>query len=270
MTEQLGHRPRDIAEYRSWLKRVHSVEVSTKMKNYYEMVASKVQADFKKSSFWTQLKSQYEQLNQEYYLKTNYYLFHEADIPEFNCKSFNSFLFKTFRKNVLDNPQWPEPPGTGWVLPDTWFTQINDMVRTCFVVKYLDGVNTLAEKCTILSEQSGYTCNVDYEARDEGYYAAHINLLFPCDVPSESWDSKLLTIPIELQITTQLQEVIRRLLHVYYEKRRADPHPAKTKWQWDYKSGDFSANYLGHILHYIEGMIMEVRERSRKETQDEG
>ena len=39
------------------------------------------------------------------------------------------------------------------------------------------------------------------------------------------------------------------------------------KWQWDYKSDEFSANYLGHILHYVEGMIVEIREKQKKEEQ---
>ena len=64
-----------------------------------------------------------------------------------------------------------------------------------------------------------------------------------------------------MQITTQLQEVIRKLLHKHYESRRKRTTPDELKWQWDYKSDEFSANYLGHILHYIEGMIMEVRDK---------
>ncbi len=63
-------------------------------------------------------------------------------------------------------------------------------------------------------------------------------------------------------MTTQLQEVIRRLLHTYYEDKRQSKKE-QTKWQWNYNSDEFSANYLGHILHYVEGMIMEVREKQR-------
>lgn len=70
---------------------------------------------------------------------------------------------------------------------------------------------------------------------------------------------------IEIQITTQLQEVIRSLLHKYYEDRRKGVEAEGTKWQWDYKSDEFVANYLGHILHYVEGMIMDIREKQRKE-----
>ena len=37
------------------------------------------------------------------------------------------------------------------------------------------------------------------------------------------------------------------------------------KWQWDYKSDEFTANYLGHILHYVEGRIVELRDKQKEE-----
>ena len=36
------------------------------------------------------------------------------------------------------------------------------------------------------------------------------------------------------------------------------------KWQWNYKGDEFTANYLGHILHYVEGMIMEIRDKQEE------
>ena len=64
---------------------------------------------------------------------------------------------------------------------------------------------------------------------------------------------------MEIQITTQVQELILNLLHKYYERRRNKIEP--DNWQWDHASDEFATNYLGHILHYVEGMIVEVRER---------
>ena len=29
---------------------------------------------------------------------------------------------------------------------------------------------------------------------------------------------------------------------------------------------EFAANYLGHVLHYVEGMIMDIREKQEKKT----
>ncbi|MGA8485346.1 MAG: hypothetical protein WB706_13230 [Nitrososphaeraceae archaeon] len=34
-----------------------------------------------------------------------------------------------------------------------------------------------------------------------------------------------------------------------------------TNWKWNYKSDLFSSSYLGHILHYVEGLILEVRDK---------
>jgi hypothetical protein len=212
-------------------------------------------------AFWQRLAQDLTSINQEYYLKTGYYLLFEGKLPELLRKPFDSFLLKTFRINVFDNDYWPDPPTGGWLLPDTWFSRINDMVRTCFVVKYLDGVQFLASQLSQRSSDAGYTCRVDYEAKEEGYYAAHFYTCFPCEIPRQDWDTRDEVIPIEMQITTQLQEVIRRLLHTYYERRRGDRSSTDLKWQWDYKSEEFGANYLGHILHYLEGMIMEVRDK---------
>lgn len=53
------------------------------------------------------------------------------------------------------------------------------------------------------------------------------------------------------------------MLHTYYEEQRRKGK-REDKWQWDYNSEEFSANYLGHILHYVEGMIMEVREKQER------
>ncbi|KKK63816.1 hypothetical protein LCGC14_2990500, partial [marine sediment metagenome] len=56
-----------------------------------------------------------------------------------------------------------------------------------------------------------------------------------------------------------------------YDQRRAERPTSNVKWQWDYRSDEFAANYLGHILHYVEGMIIDVRDkRIGKETKDEG
>lgn len=254
-------KPRSIDEYRVWLNEQHRVEISERTQTYYEAVFSKAARDFSHTPFWQTLKSELDQINQQYYLNTKYYLFIESTLPELHTKSFDSFLLKTFRQNVLNNKNWPEPPNDGWLLPENWFSRINDTVRTFFVVKYLDGVNFLADHLSERGKAAGYDCRVDFEAKEEGYYAAHFYIRFPCEVPRENWDTKDVDISVEIQITTQLQEVIRHLLHKHYEQRRVDFLPPDVKWQWDYRSEEFAANYLGHILHYVEGMIMEVRDK---------
>lgn len=109
-------------------------------------------------------------------------------------------------------------------------------------------------------------CEVSYKAREEGYYAAHFYTKQAFEVPKIDWDTKEIDFSIEIQITTQLQEVIRKLLHKYYERKRKMGVKPVEKWQWDYTCEEFSTNYLGHILHYVEGMILEIREKQRKDV----
>jgi len=198
----------------------------------------------------------------KYYLKTGYYLFLNDELPEIIIKPFDSFFLKTFRKNILNNNNWPESPHNEWILPTNWFSQINDIVRTLFVVKYLDGVSYFVNGLSEICESLNLKYKVDYEAKEEGYYAAHFYVEIRSEIPKENWDTIFHNIIIEIQITTQLQEVIKKLLHTYYKKsRKLTNFNEKKDWQWDYKSDEFAANYLGHILHYVEGMIIDIRDK---------
>jgi hypothetical protein len=134
-----------------------------------------------------------------------------------------------------------------------------------FVVKYLDGTRFLAEKVRSLCGQTGLEFKMFYEARDDGYYGVHLYARQNFEIPKLTWDTERVDLSVEMQVTTQLQEAIRRMLHKYYEGRRARLQE-EVRWQWDYKSEEFGANYLGHILHYVEGMIMEIIEKQREKT----
>jgi len=125
----------------------------------------------------------------------------------------------------------------------------------------LDGVEFFVERVQDFARQFGHSFSVDYEAREEGYYAAHCYPRFEVNIPTLSWKVEATSVRFEIQVTTQLQDVIRNLTHDYYELRRSRKSTPDVKWQWDYKGPEFVPNYLGHILHYVEGMIMEVRMR---------
>ncbi len=238
--------------------------------NHFSAVALKARDDFKKSAFWSDVCRNIQTYNEEYMLKTSYPLFVDpTNPPSLVTKSFDSFLLKTFRNNIARNLRWPAPPEGGWHLPDNWVSRGNDIVRTCFVVKYLDGVEFLIEKLTALAEAHTLEIRKYYVAGTDGYYAAHVYILFRFEVPRIDFDTEKLVLSVELQITSQLQEAIRKLLHQHFEKSRTMINPPVAEWQWNYKSDEFATNYLGHILHYVEGMIMEVRDRhDRKGRKD--
>ena len=127
-------------------------------------------------------------------------------------------------------------------MPPTWFGRINDIVRSLLVVKYLDGVTFAAAQIFEIAKALGTPCDTELKARDEGYYAAHLYFPVSCEIPRENWDTEKATILVELQITTQVQEVIRKLLHTYYEERRVTREQESATWQWNYKSPEFAAN----------------------------
>jgi hypothetical protein len=219
------------------------------------------------TEFWGRLSSLLPEFADEYELRTTYPLFvldprgMSDPRPALVVKPFESLLEKTWRKNVLENARWPKAPIGGWLKPDDWYSKVGDIVRTTIAVKYLDGVADLKSQLEALASASGIACNAELAARHEGYYAGHLDLTFDVELPPApgEWDTSKVRARAEIQITTQLQEVIRRLLHRQYESDRVRTSPKD--WEWDFAGEAFGVNYLGHVLHYLEGKIMDERER---------
>ena len=254
----------DYKSYPDWFEETFNLSLYDKPASIFEFTMSKVYKDFVNSDFWIELCHNLKNYNDEYYLAQDYHLLKTDAPPQLMSKTYSSVINKSFRKNIINNKFYPDPPDYGWVTPDNWFEKTNDLLRTTITVKYLDGVEFLEKKVRELAEKHNFIFDVDYEAREEGYYAAHITIKGKLNIVDEKWDEREILFPIEIQITTQLQEVIKGLLHKMYEEARV-AHGAETekKWQWDYKSLQFSSNYLGHILHYVEGMILEVRDKQK-------
>lgn len=256
-------RPTD-AQYKKWLEDNHGVRVDARLATYYNTVASSIRAAFVVP--WTELNRDFPRFSEQYLVAKSFFLFAAPlgiDI-EIQTKSFDSFINKTYRKNVIENENWPEPPPKGWLLPDNWYSRVGDIARTRIVAKYLDGVSYLIECITTFCVAHGLGIEASYVVRDEGYYAAHIDLSLDTNIPAVDWDSIPVRAHMELQISTQLQDVIGSLTHQYYTTRRdVRKNSGAVQWQWQWDSDEFSANYLGHLLHYLEGMIMDVRERQR-------
>lgn len=261
-------KPKNINEYKVWLHNVIGIPFTGKEQSYYETVSGIIKTDIERSAFWTEFINKIESFNNEYYLeKDGYHLTVANYRPEILVKSYDSMLNKAYRKNVILNRNWPGPPKDDWINSKNWLTKTNDIIRTSFVVKYLDGIEFMIDRLTRYCKELGLKNDVSFEARDEGYYAVHYYIYLPISIPNEDWISEKKTISFEIQLTTQLQDVIKKLTHLHYENRRVRIDRPDKKWQWNYKSEEFSANYLGHILHYIEGMIMEIRENQTKKIE---
>jgi len=223
-------KPENLNDYKKWLKDNINIEISKRDESYYESVTTRIKSDFEKSNLWETMTRNFKEYNDEYLIETGYQLIRETK-PEFLIKPFNSLVLKSFRKNVLENPNWPNEPQGGWILPSNWFRTINDILRTLIEVKYLDGVEFLLIKLQSQCEKIQILCTTSLEAREEGYYAAHFYIKQIFEIPKVNWDTEKIDVSIEIQITTQLQEVIRKLLHKYYENARQKP---KSDTKWDY------------------------------------
>lgn len=251
-------------EYIEWLVENHGY--STLHETYYKTVTEIMKANFISSDFWQSFTSELNNFDAEYYRKTGYPLFRIIE-PEIQIKPFDSFILKTYRKNILYNNKWPDAPSSnGWITPDNWYSRVNDTLRTIVEVKYLDGVKFLISKTDQLCKKKTLNFEQHLEARDEGYYAAHMYIGQKFEIPDIKWDTKIISTNVEIQITTQIQEVIRKLLHQYYEDNRTKTirKEKEKEWAWNYQSDEFSANYLGHILHYLEGIIINLRDKQKQ------
>jgi hypothetical protein len=265
-----AEKPKDIAEYKKWLRDRHSVDITSLTQSHYETFATLIRAAFENSPFWQDLtpERKLRDFQEEYLLSEHVPLFFTPKRPELECKSWERFLSKTFRLNVVDNRNWEDPPQgpdyKGWVLPRDWLEKINDVVRTRFYVKYFDGVAFLIDRLKVLCEDHNLDCDHQLEARMDGYYAGHLYVRYECEVPKivEAGMQKL-SVKVEFQVNTQLQEVIGDLLHKRYEEKRESPKRGRENWQWDFASKEFRTNYLAHILHYLEGVIVANRKEER-------
>lgn len=257
-------KPKNLSEYIKWLDSKKKDSCSQKIRSYYESTVSKARESFLESRFWDEVKRNYSVFDQEYHVKNGYKLFAE-ELQDIYKKPFDSVINKTYRKNVINNSKWPETEDEeGLIFPENSFCRLNDCLRTSIIVKYLDGVEFILKKLIQIADSCGIDCKHDYEAKDEGYYAVHFYICDDFEVPDMDWHTKTIKMKIEIQITTQIQDTIKKLTHKYYENRRIETNKKDVKWQWDYQNDAFIVNYMGHMLHYLEGMIMEIRDKEGK------
>lgn len=259
-------KPAFPTEYENWLATERKVPLA-KTLAHYAAVTLEAERAIGETRFWKGLLVNLKNYDAEYQLGSDAYPLIAEWEPKILIKPFQSFLEKTYRKNVVTNEKWPDPPEGGWWLPPDWLSRVNDILRTTLVVKYLDGVPFLVDRLKALAKDANAKLSAEYVSQQDGYYAAHLYYRDSVAIPKLDWETETRELSFEIQITTQIKDVIKRLLHSFYETQRVSSSRARPpEWNWNYKSDEFVATYLGHILHYVDGMIVEVREKTRKAT----
>jgi hypothetical protein len=269
-------KPNNYLDYINWWNDHFDDKIGLLARRTYSSTRDLVAFQFEHSNEFITLIHQLYNYDSEYKYNSGYdLLMRKPEDIALDKKDWVSFISKVWRKNVVQNTNWSSQqwdsqvckPKGGWITPSNWFEEIHDIVRTRIVVKYFDGVRLLLDKMCELFPTLGCEVMPDWEAREEGYYAAHLNVIKEYQVPVGLEISKM-KISVEIQITTQMKEVITELTHKYYERRRELLNKPDIKWQWDYESEEFLPNYLGHILHYVEGAVMQVRNREKPDDRN--
>lgn len=252
-------RPADLDEYSEWLSTEFELELPG-LPEQHDRVASSMKSQVERSTFWTELSRGLSELGSDYYVRTGGFLLGASSRPILEVKGWAPFWLKTYRKNVINNPHWPRPPAGGWLLPQDWYGAIGDVVRTKVVVRYLDGISDVVQLIAERARLSGHRAAVAYQASEEGYYAAHVDVRRRFEIPRTDFDTERVASAVEVQVTTEVKDVVAELLHRYYDLRKASPTEDEG-WQWDYLSDGFRSRYVGHMAHYLEGVIMDLRSR---------
>jgi len=190
------------------------------------------------------------------------------------AKPWESMLDKLYRINKEDNRVFSNPPivptidemAAGekqgrhqrWITPENAHEVVDDLIRTKFVVPFVDGVVEVSEQITRAINDHGLKRFKRYHAKDTGYHARHYYVLLP--VPGDDATPET-TVALEIKVLTKIQDQLGELTHILYEKHRTGEikleHKRKVAWQLG--TPDFLATYLGHTGHFLEAAICDLK-----------
>jgi hypothetical protein len=254
--------PTTLDEYREWAQATLGIDYDqVAIKTRYESNIQAALNTIQKSSFWQTLPAVLERCNEEHEARTSAGMLMSGEIT-LATKPYSSVVDKSFRHNVLWNRKYPDEPKGGWATPDTWYSAFDDLIRSTIVCKFIDGPEILTTSLTAHATQNILPSIHSARANERGYYAYHHYTTFQVAVADQDWNPHNVDLRLELQLTTQLQEVLRSLTHPLYESARLLVEPRDDKWKWEYNNPRFQTSYLGHTLHLIEAMIIQVRTAS--------
>jgi ppGpp synthetase/RelA/SpoT-type nucleotidyltranferase len=257
-------KPSNLDSYKSFVEYLTGKNIMI-LKEYYEKTTTNMKREFCESDFLRNIQKGMDELNDRYSMDKKFRLLEMSKCLQMQTKEFDDVIEKCYRNDILQNPKWDKKIQIGdydWTHPLNCFEKLNDTIRSRIVIRYLDGVELVLGILEEVSKRHNIKYdNVEYKADERGYYGVHFVIKYPFEIQDINGRTREIFAKIELQICTQISEVVNELLHQYYEKQRLEPLMVDRKWQWDYDSDEFAPAYIGHISHYIEGMIMQARQK---------
>jgi|HubBroStandDraft_6_1064221.scaffolds.fasta_scaffold156670_2 hypothetical protein len=184
-------------EYERWLSTEYGISNLNAHRNNYETVCRELLDDFHGSVFWKAVLSALPDIDALYLVDNKFPLVSSFE-PALLAKPWSSFIEKTYRKNIVENGAFPNPPPGGWCLPPEWYSQIHDIIRTTIVVKYIDGVPLVLKQLQDIAAETHLVCEADLETREDGYYGAHFSLEQECQISTMDWSKETRVIYLEV------------------------------------------------------------------------
>lgn len=133
----------------------------------------------------------------------------------------------------------------------------------------MDGVPFIDRTLREFASTEGLEYASESKATTGGYYAWHCYITVSVPV-IKNGRAEQVNILVEIQVATQLSDIMYVLTHQLYEKRRIATGDSPTKDPtWDSSSPEFRATYLGHGLHLLEGVVQTLKEEVIGRAEDD-
>jgi ppGpp synthetase/RelA/SpoT-type nucleotidyltranferase len=217
---------------------------------------------------WSPIKKILANTDDLYQKNNDLDLLANIDKIHLEIKPIDSVINKAFRISVRESKHnyGEKEYFNEFVTPENMYEKLNDIIRTEITVKYIDGIDLIIDAISIFAKDNKYKIYIKNKSDEVGYYAKHVYLTFNSVIVDYDYKPKNEAITFEIQIRTQLQDTVRKILHKYYEKDRIkNVNSSKdSSWKWQISEPRFITNYVGHILHFLDGIIMRIK--SEKEA----
>ena len=246
-----------LDEYLDWHKTKLSEDLSdTSLEKSFAINSGNLLSSVGLHAFFKDLQRKLTELESDGILAAN-----EASSFGLVKKGYASVVNKIYRRNCHWNRNWPNKPKGGWIKFSDVYSIFDDIIRGTIVTRYLDGGELIGQQLSEIGDKHSIAVEVSPRATDQGHYAWHVYITTPHDVIVDG-TVQTVELKCEIQIITLLQSVLKGLTHQFYEKSRIADAGRPVERRWQFHSPEFKGEYLGHTLHLVDSMLVELREGS--------
>lgn len=206
--------------------------------------------------YWTTAKAKLQHWRTEFRSEFGSDLLVKSELPSFTSKGGDAIKSKVFRR-IKESANNQIFLASGLPVP-----QIGDLVRTRISCRFIDGVEFLATKFAELARDMGLPVDRQKQGSISGYFAQHINVQLPV-IYRAAGVTSMTEIKCEIQVASELATRMWDASHPLYEAVRSE-YSKPEDWQWKPDDPRFISNQLGHMIHLADGLLVQLRNTSKK------